>query len=523
MDLSSFVGRAGELTDGARLLAGARLLTVTGPAGVGKTRTALRLAGGLRRLFPGGVWRVELSGTDDPAAAVAATRGRHAPFPARDAAPGGARDVEPEAGGGGLRDAAPGTARDAVIEDAAPGSPAPAGTVPAAPRPRDRRMLIVLDTCEHVLGEAARLAGALVADVPGVTVVATSRRPLGLPGERVLRLSPLPPADAVRLFEDRAVAADPGFALTAAAAPAVAEICDRLDGLPLAVELAAARMRSMSAGDLLEELRHRFTLLGGVSRSVLPRHRDLRAAVQWSHRLCDAEQRTMWPLLAALPGPFDLADAERACAAALGADRVAPVLAGLVESSVVLREPGDRYRMPEPYRRFGPEHPGHSEHPGRSEYPGHSEYSGTLEHPGHPKRLERLEPAEHSEAAGHSGPAEPAEHSERPVGHRVRPSAPRQPRGVWRPACGALQPARTRQAVAGTLSARELQVAELITEGLSNPQIAMRLGIAKRTVDAHVRNILAKGGLASRTQVAAWVAESDRPPPARASGDDTVR
>ncbi|MFG1752657.1 LuxR C-terminal-related transcriptional regulator [Streptosporangium sandarakinum] len=469
MDLSSFVGRAGELADGARLLAGARLLTVTGPAGVGKTRTALRLAGGLRRLFPGGVWRIELSGTDDPAAAVAATLGRHAPFPAR----------------------------DAVAEDAAPGGPAP-----AAPRPRDRRMLVVLDTCEHVLGEAARLAGALVADVPGVTVVATSRRPLGLPGERVLRLSPLPPADAVRLFEDRAVAADPGFALTAAAAPAVAEICDRLDGLPLAVELAAARMRSMSAGDLLEELRHRFTLLGGVSRSVLPRHRDLRAAVQWSHRLCDAEQRTMWPLLAALPGPFGLAGAERACAAALGADRVAPVLAGLVESSVVLREPGDRYRMPEPYRRFGPEHPGHSEHPGRPEYPGH------LEHPGHPKRLER---------------PEPAEHSERPAGHRVRPSAPRQPRGVWRPACGALQPARTRQAVAGTLSARELQVAELITEGLSNPQIAMRLGIAKRTVDAHVRNILAKGGLASRTQVAAWVAESDRPPPARASGDDTVR
>ncbi|MFF0305941.1 LuxR C-terminal-related transcriptional regulator [Streptosporangium sp. NPDC004379] len=495
VDLSSFVGRAGELSDAARLLAGARLLTVTGPAGVGKTRTALRLAGGLRRLFPDGVWRVELSGTGDPAAAVAATLGRHAPFPARDEAREAASSGPREARGSGARDAAPGTVWEAVTvaaatdaiavtEDAVPGGPAPAGVAPAAPRPRDRRMLLVLDTCEHLLGEAARLAGSLMAGASGVTVVATSRRPLGLPGERVLRLAPLPQADAVRLFEDRAVAADPGFTLTAAAAPVVAEICDRLDGLPLAVELAAARMRSMSAGDLLEELRHRFTLLGGVSRSVLPRHRDLRAAVQWSHRLCDAEQRRMWSMLGTLPGPFDLAAAERACAAALGADRVAPVLAELVESSVVLREPGDRYRMPKLYRRFGPEPPELTERP---------------EHPAHPERPEH------------------------PAGHRARPSAPRQPRGVWRPVCGARQPARTGQAVAGTLSARELQVAELITEGLSNPQIAVRLGIAKRTVDAHVRNILAKGGLASRTQVAAWVAESDRQPPARASGDDTVR
>ncbi|MDP9861802.1 MULTISPECIES: LuxR C-terminal-related transcriptional regulator [Streptosporangium] len=404
VDLSSFVGRAEELAEGLRHLAGARLLTVTGPAGVGKTRTALRLAGTLRRGFAGGVWRAELSGADDPAAVVAGTL--------------------------------------------APGGPLPVPELAAALG--DRRLLVVLDTCEHLLGQAAELVETLLGEARKTVVVATSRQPLGLAGERVLRLAPLPLPQAVRLFEDRAVAADPGFALTPAVSPVVAEICARLDGLPLAIELAAARMRSLSARDLLERLRHRLTLLTGVSRTALPRHRDLRACVQWSHRLCDDEQRRLWALLAALPGPFDLAAAERACGAEFGTDRVAPVLAGLVERSVVLREPGGRHRMLEAYREV------------------------VLS----------------------------------PSGGRWRPAVQEPLRGAGRAPC-AHQAGRVAQAVTGTLSARELQVAELITEGLSNPMIAARLDIAKRTVDAHVRNILAKGGLTSRTQVAAWVAEND--------------
>ncbi|MEV8637289.1 LuxR C-terminal-related transcriptional regulator [Streptosporangium sp. NPDC051023] len=404
VDLSSFVGRAEELAEGLRHLTEARLMTVTGPAGVGKTRTALRLAARLRRRFAGGTWRAELSGTGDPAATLAE-----------------ALEL-------------PGVSSGREIASAL----------------RERRPLVVLDTCEHLPGEVAELVEALLSGAPRIAVVVTGRRSLGLPGERVLQLAPLPLTSAVRLFEDRAMAVDPGFALTPAVAPVVAEICGRLDGLPLAIELAATLVRSMSARDLLEELRHRFTLLTGVSRTALPRHRDLRAAVQWSHDLCDEEQRRLWALLSVLPGSFDLEGAVAACGPELSAERVARVLAELVEGSIVLREPGDGYRMLEAYRQLG------------------------------------LEPS--------GGPWRPAA-VQRPL------------RGGGRlPSSRAGKAARP---VGGTLSARELQVAELITEGLSNPEIAARLDIAKRTVDAHVRNILAKGGLASRTQVAAWVAESD--------------
>ncbi|GHH62502.1 hypothetical protein GCM10017673_01660 [Streptosporangium violaceochromogenes] len=407
VDLSSFVGRAEELAKGLARLAKGGLMTVTGPAGVGKSRTALRLAARLGRRFGDGVWRAELSGTADPAAALAEALGL--------------------------------------------GGPASAPEIAAALRAR--RLLVVLDTCEHLLGEVSELAGALLRGAPGVAVMVTGRRRLGLPGERVLELRPLPLTAAVRLFEDRAMAADPGFALTPAAGPVVAEICARLDGLPLAIELAAARARSLSARDLLEGLRDRLSLLTGVSRAALPRHRDLRAAVEWSRALCDDEQRRLWTLLSALPGPFDLEDARRACGAGFAAERVAPVLTELAEGSIVLREPEGRHRMLEAYREVG------------------------------------LEPS----------------------GERWRPAVPQPLRGegrIPRPR----QAGRMARPVGGALSVRELQVAELITEGLSNPEIAVRLDIAKRTVDAHVRNILTKGGLASRTQVAAWVAESDYQP-----------
>ncbi|MEV7007736.1 LuxR C-terminal-related transcriptional regulator [Streptosporangium sp. NPDC051022] len=404
VDLSSFVGRAEEVAEGLRHLSEARFMTVTGPAGVGKTRTALRLASRLRGRFGGGVWRAELSETGDPAAALAEAL----ELPGSSSA----REIASALG--------------------------------------DRRPLIVLDTCEHLPGEVAELVETLLGGAPRVVVVATSRMPLGVPGERVLELAPLPLSAAVRLFEDRAMAVDPGFGLTPAVAPLVAEICGRVDGLPLAIELAATLVRSLSVKDLLEGLRHRFTLLTGVSRSALPRHRDLRAAVQWSRELCDDEQRGLWSLLSALPGAFTMADAEAGCGTEFPLERVAPVLAGLVERSIVLREPEGRYRMLEAYRELGFE---------RSSC--------------------RWRPA-----------------VQQPLRTDGRLPAPRQTGRAARP-------------VGGTLSARELQVAELITEGLSNPEIAARLDIAKRTVDAHVRNILAKGGLASRTQVAAWVAESD--------------
>lgn len=428
-EITSFVGRDDEVVAGAAMLAEGRLLTVAGPAGVGKSRTALRIAMALRRSCPDGLWHVELS-------RVAAVRS---------AAEGEAALVEAVARALAL-DGGVSSARD------------------LAAALRERRALLLLDTCDHLIGPVVRLAEHVLAAAPRMHILATGRR--AIPVGEVLRLRPLPLTDpaapdpaspSVVLFADRAVAVDPDFRLTGEVLPAVAEICRRVDGLPLAIELAAARTRSLSPGELLAMMDGGFSVLSGVGAAFPSRHRDLRAAVAWSYNLCEKRQRALWDVLAAVKGPFDLAAAERAAAQAGPADDVADVLAELVERSILLREPTpSHYRMPDVYRWFALER-----------------YGATGSWTGAPAG------AVTTHAEGPSGDGARAGH---PLDHALTP--------------------------------RELQVAELIAEGLSNAQIARNLQIAKRTVDAHVRNILAKGRLVSRTQIAAWVAEREHRPDA---------
>lgn len=432
-EMTSFVGRDEEVAAGAAVLAEGRLLTVTGPAGVGKSRTGLRIAMALRRSCPDGLWHVELSG-------VPAGEG--------EAALAGA------------------VARALGLDCGVSSARALAAAL------RERRALLLLDTCDHLIGPVRRLAEHVLATAPRMHVLATGRR--AIPVGEVLRLRPLPLTDpaapdpacpAVVLFADRAVAVDPDFRLTDEVLSAVAEICRRVDGLPLAIELAAARTRSLSPRELLAMLDSGFSMLSGAGAAFPPRHRDLRAAVAWSYDLCEERQRALWDVLAAVDGPFDLAAARRAAVQAGLADDVAGVLAELVERSILLREPpAAHYRMPDVYRWFALER-----------------YGATGSWTGAPTG------AVTAQAAGPSVHGSRAAH---PLDHALTP--------------------------------RELQIAELIAEGLSNAQIARNLQIAKRTVDAHVRNILAKGRFVSRTQIAAWVAEREHWPDAFSGKESDV-
>ncbi|GII90285.1 LuxR C-terminal-related transcriptional regulator [Sinosporangium siamense] len=448
-DITPLIGRAADVTEGVRLLGETRLLTVMGPPGVGKSRVGAQIARLSGRRFPDGVWQIELSSV-----------------------PAGSCPAPHIASALGLGEGSPG-ARDTEV-----------GRVVSALR--GQRALLLLDTCEHVVDGVALLAESLLRRAPRVRVLATSRRPLNVPGERLLAVPPLslpdpePPirqgraaragdpglsgmsAPAVQLFAERAAAADPGFALTPGVLPVVTAICRRLDGVPLAIELAAARLRSLSVQELLEWLAEPFEVLSG-SRSMLSRHRDMRSAIEWSHALCDPERRDLWAALSALDAPFDL-EAVESVWSPVAAGPAAGPLAGLVDESVVLREPGE---------------------------------SGVL------YRLPYL----HAEFARRAGGALPhIVPSPRP-GADVRVAASALTRSDL--AVPAPEPAPeppSADAAAAALSPRELQVAVLITKGMTNREIAVQLGIAKRTVDAHVRNILTKGSLASRTQVASWVA-----------------
>ncbi|MBC3981802.1 AAA family ATPase, partial [Streptomyces sp. AC536] len=286
--LTSFVGRRAEIQSLRRELAGARLITLTGPGGSGKTRLSEEAAATVAAGYPDGVWIAELAPLDSPAdvsGAVLSAVGR--------------RDTNLHAGGLEPRTAPESTSPTArLVEHCA-----------------HRRLLLILDNCEHVIEAAAELAETLLTHCPQVTVLATSREPLGVPGEAVRPVEPLAPAPAHQLFAERAAVVRPGFdpARDPETAGAVAEICRRLDGLPLAIELAAARLRMLSPRQIADRLDDRFRLLTSGSRTVLPRQQTLRAVVDWSWDLLDERERTVLLRASVFAGGWDLSAAEAVC------------------------------------------------------------------------------------------------------------------------------------------------------------------------------------------------------------------
>ncbi|MEV6354344.1 BTAD domain-containing putative transcriptional regulator [Streptomyces hydrogenans] len=325
--LTSFVGRDEEIAALRQDLAAARLVTLLGPGGAGKTRLSQEAAERVADTWPDGVWAAELAPVRDPEAVPEAVL----------AALGARETVLRGAGAEELRTAGDPLSR--LVEHCA-----------------GRRMLLLLDNCEHVVGAAARLAESLLARCPGVRILATSREPLGVPGERLRPLGPLPEATALRLLGERGVAARPGFEV--AEDPAAArEIVRRLDGLPLAIELAAARLRMLSARQIADRLDDRFRLLTSGARTVLPRQQTLRAVVDWSWELLEGPERAVLRRLAVFTGGCDLEAAEAVCAGPEGAD-VLDVLGALVDKSLVVSAPeesGTRFRLLETVAEYAGE------------------------------------------------------------------------------------------------------------------------------------------------------------------------
>jgi predicted ATPase len=320
---TDFVGRQGELAQIAAMLERGRLVTVVGPGGVGKTRVALVAAAQAAGNYPDGVWIVEQSGLRDPLLlpnTVASVLG----LPEQDAR----------------------SALDALLEYL-----------------RDKRLLLILDTCEHLLDACANLIQAILPDAPGVTVLATSRQPIDTLGEQNFAVQPLPVpdsdtveldrGDAIELFALRAAAAAPDFAVTAANAADVIGLCRRLDGIPLAIELAAVQLRGLALDELTRRLDHRFAVLAGGRPGALERHQTLHTAIEWSYGLSSLAERRLWTRLSVFAGTFSLAAAEEVCAEVeLERGDVVNALIELVDKSVVLRE-GSRYRMLDTLREFG--------------------------------------------------------------------------------------------------------------------------------------------------------------------------
>ena len=329
--LTSFVGRRREVAEIRRLLSESRLVTLTGVGGAGKTRLSLRVAADLRRAFPDGVWFVELAALDDHALLT-----------------------QTIASGLGLRDR---TARWPVSA--------------LAEYLSDKHMLLVLDNCEHLRNACAVLTETVLRAAPALHVLATSRQALGLTGEHIFQVPTLsvpdadrhpPPAalhqyEAVNLFLDRATAVKPSFVLTEANADTVARVCQRLDGLPLAIELTAVRLRALSVDEVLERLENRYRLLTAGSPGALPRHQTLRALIDWSYGLCSEREQAAWAALSAFSGGFDLPAAEAVCATdELTASTLLDTLATLVDKSILIADEHEgriRYHMLETIREYG--------------------------------------------------------------------------------------------------------------------------------------------------------------------------
>ncbi len=329
--VTSFIGRERELSEAKALLEGARLMTLLGMGGLGKTRLSLQIGADVLERFPDGVWFVDLAPLTDPSLV-------------------------------------PGELAQVLGVQEEPGRPL---TQTLCAHLKERKLLLILDNCEHLVSPCANLANALLRAAPEVRIIATSREALRVPGEQAYPVLPLALPDrnagvetlsrseAVQLFVERARLQKLEFALNEQNAPAVAELVARLEGIPLALELAAARIRSLSVADINMRLKDRFKLLIGGGRVLLERQQTLRALVDWSYDLLPEEEQTLLARLAVFAGGFDLAAAEAVCGAEpLTPDDILDLLASLVEKSLVMLEEGDdgtRYRTLETIRDYARE------------------------------------------------------------------------------------------------------------------------------------------------------------------------
>ncbi|MGN9841006.1 ATP-binding protein [Nonomuraea sp. H19] len=331
-ELNSFVGRRHEIAEVKRLLSEARLVTLVGVGGVGKSRLALRVAFDVRRTFPDGVWLVELAALESPELLVQAVT----------------ETLE-------VQDRSVRAPIDVLVDHL-----------------RDKHLLVILDNCEHLLEESAAVVETLMRSSSGLHILATSRQALGVVGERTMPVptmavpeingsrpstEALRQSDAVRLFTERAQAVLPAFEVTDANRDSVAAICRWLDGIPLAIELAAVRLRALSVQQLLDRLDDRFRLLTMGVRTALPRQQTLRALIDWSYTLCTDQERLLWHRLAVFSGGLDLEAAEQVCAGeGIEPDEIMDLVNGLVDKSVLTREEQGtavRYRLLETIRQYG--------------------------------------------------------------------------------------------------------------------------------------------------------------------------
>ena len=329
LELTIFIGRITELAEVERLLSASRLVTLAGIGGVGKTRLALRAAAETHRDFRDGTWMIELGELRDPSLVT-----------------------EVVASSLGVRDESGRSLRDVLVEFLRP-----------------RRMLLILDNCEQVIAEAANLAEVLLRACPQLHILATARERLGVGGEAVLRLTPLAvpdhepaPAhsgaqsDSVALFAARAAAALPGFELTEDNHAVVGRICSRVEGLPLAIELAAARLRAMSAEQILARLDDRYALLAQGNRAAPARQQSLAWCVDWSYDLCTPAEQRLWAELSVFAGSFELEAAEDICGGDLAPGAMVDMLAALVDKSILIRIESDgqvRFGLLDTLRDYG--------------------------------------------------------------------------------------------------------------------------------------------------------------------------
>ncbi|WP_083884153.1 protein kinase domain-containing protein [Nocardia higoensis] len=331
-ELTSFVGRRQELSDAKNVITSTRLLTLTGMSGVGKTRLALRIMAGVQRKFRDGVWLVELADLHDPSLLVPTIMTAL-----------GIRELTSQPAGQALDD---------FLDS--------------------RQILVALDSCESSIDEVAALAATLLRSHADLHILATSIEPLGVRGEVVLPVSPmavpddhhatvrlLQRTDTAKLFADRATAADPAFAITDANKTTVAQICRRLDGLPLAVELAAARLRTMTLEQLAAGLTDRWALLTRGARDAPSRQQTLRAGIDWTYELCTDDEQRMWARLSVFAGSFELSAAQDICGDDLSPAAAIDLVAALVDKSIVIRAQmtgeSERLQLLDAIRQYGRE------------------------------------------------------------------------------------------------------------------------------------------------------------------------